>query len=100
MRWNLCNRAVLLAWVIAGVWPPLFSSPQERDERELRAVRAAGEKPVLDGVLDEAIWGPAPRAEPFRQKEPTEGREGSEATYVKVVYTEDRLFFGIVCLDS
>ena len=99
MRWRLCTRAVLLAWVIVGVWPHLFSAPQERDERELRAIRA-GEEPVLDGVLDEAIWGFAPRAELFRQKEPTEGQEGTEATYVKVVYSEDSLFFGIVCLDA
>ena len=99
MRWNLYTRAVLLSWVIVGVWPHLFSSPQESDERGLRAV-LAGEKPILDGVLDEAIWELAPRAEPFRQKEPTEGQESSEATYVKVVYTQDSLFFGIVCLDS
>jgi len=81
------------------VWLPLLSSPPESGQRELLAVRVE-KPPVLDGVLDEAVWESAPRTEPFRQKEPTEGQDASESTYAKVIYTEDSLFFGIVCLDS
>jgi len=99
MSWNLCTRAFLFAAVLAGVWPQLLSSPQDSGTRELVAVRVQ-EPPVLDGVLDEAVWGSAPRSEPFKQKEPTEGQDASESTYVRVLYTENSLFFGIVCLDS
>ena len=77
----------------------MFSSPQDLGTRELLAVRVQ-EPPVLDGVLDEAVWASAPRSEPFKQKEPSEGQAASESTYVRVLYTENSLFFGIVCLDS
>ena len=99
MRWNLCTRAFLFAAVLSGVWPQGLSSPPESDQRELLAVRVE-KPPVLDGILDEAVWESAPRTEPFRQKEPREGQNASESTYAKVVYTEDSLFVGIVCLDS
>ncbi len=99
MRSNLCTRAFLLALILPGVWPQLFSSPQDSGTRELVAVRVQ-EPPVLDGVLDEAVWGSALRSEAFKQKEPTEGQDASESTSVRVLYTENSLFFGIVCLDS
>lgn len=99
MSWNFCTRAFLFAAVLGGVWPQLFSSPQDLGTRELLAVRVQ-EPPVLDGVLDEAVWASAPRSEPFKQKEPSEGQAASESTYVRVLYTENSLFFGIVCLDS
>ncbi len=99
MRSNLCTRAFLLALILSGVWPRLLSSPQDSGTRELVAVRVQ-EPPVLDGVLDEAVWGSALRSEAFKQKEPTEGQDASESTSVRVLYTENSLFFGIVCLDS
>ena len=99
MRSNLCTRAFLLALILSGVWPRLLSSPQDSGTRELVAVRVQ-EPPVLDGVLDEAVWGSALRSEAFQQKEPTEGQDASESTSVRVLYTENSLFFSIVCLDS
>jgi hypothetical protein len=99
MSWNLCTRAFFLALVLSGVWPRLLSAPPESGQRELQAVRVE-KPPVLDGVLDEAIWESALPTEQFKQKEPTEGQDASESTYTKVVYTQDSLFFGIVCLDS
>ena len=99
MRWNLFTRAFLLVLILSGVWTQLFSSPQDSSTRELVAVRVQ-EPPVLDGLLEEEVWGSAPRSEPFKQKEPTEGQSASESTYVRVLYTENSLFLGIVCLDS
>ena len=69
------------------------------NSRVLQAVQVA-KAPVLDGILDDAVWEGVPRTESFRQKEPTEGDDASEPTYVQVIYTEESLFFGITCLDS
>ncbi len=88
-----------LIFILFAGCSQLFSAPQGTVERELLAVRVQ-EPPVLDGVLDEALWDSAQSTEVFRQKEPTEGQDSSEPTSVKVVYTEDALFIGIVCLDS
>lgn len=56
--------------------------------------------PTIDGLLDEDLWLTAPRTEPFTQKEPIEGGPPSESTQVRIVYTENSLFLGIVCSDS
>ena len=97
MNFSFCASCLIVMFL--GGWSQLFSAPQETRERELLAVRVV-EPPVLDGILDEVLWDSVQSTEVFKQKEPTEGRDGSEPTFVKVVYTEESLFIGMVCLDS
>ena len=85
--------------VLISDWGPSASASSSPDARILQAVQADN-PPTLDGILDDAVWEGVPRTEPFRQKEPTEGNDASETTYVQVIYTEESLFFGITCLDS
>ena len=57
--------------------------------------------PVLDGaVLDDPAWASAPPATGFVQTQPDEGRPASERTEVRIVYTADTVYFGVVCYDS
>ena len=57
--------------------------------------------PVLDGaVLDDPAWASAPPATGFVQTQPEEGRPASERTEVRIVFTADTLYFGVVCYDS
>ena len=57
--------------------------------------------PVLDGaVLDDPAWAIAPPATGFVQTQPDEGRPASERTEVRIVYTADTIYFGVVCYDS
>ena len=57
--------------------------------------------PVLDGaVLDDPAWAGAPPATGFVQTQPDEGRPASERTEVRIVFTADTLYFGVVCYDS
>lgn len=58
------------------------------------------EAPIVDGVLDDAVWGVAPPLVDFRQKEPNEGALSSESTTVRVIYTEEAIYFGFRCDDS
>ncbi len=51
-------------------------------------------------MLSEEVWNTASPTQPFTQKEPINGEEASESTVVKVVYTQQSLFIGIVCADS
>ena len=53
--------------------------------------------PVIDGRLDEAVWEAAVPLSGFRQNTPDEGRPASERTEVRLVYTEDTLYVGVVC---
>ena len=56
--------------------------------------------PVLDGdVLGDPAWENALIATAFVQNRPDEGQVASERTEVRVVFTEDTVYFGVVCYD-
>lgn len=58
------------------------------------------EAPVLDGVLDEAVWALAPVIDAFTQVEPVAGAEPSQRTEVRLLYDEDFLYVGVDCFDD
>ena len=67
--------------------------------RQAGAVRVEA-APLLDGnVLDDPAWDAAPPATGFRQTAPDEGQPASERTEVRVVFTDDTIYFGVVCYD-
>ena len=54
--------------------------------------------PEIDGdVLTDAVWDHATPTSGFLQNTPDEGQPASERTEVYVVYTDDTLYFGVVC---
>jgi hypothetical protein len=58
------------------------------------------EAPVIDGeVLDDPAWSTAVPLTGFWQTTPDEGRPASEETEVRIVYTSDTLYFGVICYD-
>ena len=64
-----------------------------------RAARAE-KPPTLDGeVLQDAAYAAAPVIEGFWQSRPSQGAPASERTEVRIVYTEDTLYLGVVCYD-
>jgi Domain of unknown function (DUF5916) len=66
---------------------------------ELTAV-SAPEAPTLDGdVLTDPAWQGATPGTSFWQEQPDEGQPASEATEVRIVYTADTLYVGVVCYD-
>ena len=74
-------------------------------ERELTATgfplaraRRVEEAPLVDGdVFNDPAYADAVAATGFRQNQPDEGRASSERTEVKIVYTDDTLYFGVIC---
>ena len=62
---------------------------------------AVEEPPVLDGsVVGDPVWSVVTPVSGFRQTAPDEGRPATERTEVRVVFTEDTIFFGVVCYDQ
>ena len=54
--------------------------------------------PVVDGdVLNDPAYADATAATGFRQNKPDEGQPSSDRTEVRIVYTDDTLYFGVVC---
>ena len=57
--------------------------------------------PEIDGdVLGEAIWDDIVPVTGFLQNTPDEGQPASERTEVRIIYTEDTVYFGIVAYVS
>src|SRR5687767_6471695 len=69
--------------------------------RSVPATRLAeGERIVLDGRLDEAIWRRAVPAADFVQIDPSNGSPATEPTEVRIAFDADSLYMGVICFDS
>ncbi len=78
--------------------PAQQAAPQVREQRVVRAVRAA-EPITVDGRLDERIWqGQA--VEGFTQSDPKDGDPSSERTRVWVAYDDGAIYVAAFCHDS
>jgi Domain of unknown function (DUF5916)/Carbohydrate family 9 binding domain-like len=55
---------------------------------------------TLDAVLDEPAWARAARLTEFSQYQPVDQRPADEATEVRVVYTAQAIYFGIVASSA
>ncbi len=56
--------------------------------------------PVVDGVLDEAVWQEAPVLSNFVQRVPSDGLPASEPTEVRILYDDEALYIGVWLWDS
>ncbi|MEE9217780.1 MAG: DUF5916 domain-containing protein [Acidobacteriota bacterium] len=64
--------------------------------RAFRVERA----PVIDGnILGESVWEVAGSVSGFWQSAPDEGQPATQRTEVRIVYTEEALYFGVICYD-
>jgi hypothetical protein len=58
------------------------------------------EGPALDGeVLTDSAWQTAVVTSGFWQEQPDEGEPASERTEIRIVYSDDTLYVGVVCYD-
>jgi hypothetical protein len=87
---------VLFALIVLS---PLAWPDDAAAQPTAHALRVA-EAPVLDGrVLDDPAWQAAPVITGFVQEQPEEGQPVSERTEVRIIYTADTLYVGVVCFD-
>jgi hypothetical protein len=86
--------SLFLTLSVCLVWPGIaFAQPAA-------TAVAVAEGPTLDGnVLDDQAWKAAPVISGFSQEQPDEGQPVSENTEVRMVFTRDTLYIGVVCFD-
>ena len=78
--------------------PPRAATSITASARPVARAHRVEEAPALDGdVLGEAVWTAASPQTGFRQNTPDEGEPASERTEVRIVYTDDAIYFGVVC---
>jgi hypothetical protein len=108
-RLGMCVASFLAVW---GQFLPVHLVAQQSDPtadvvgtRELTATgvplaRAVStdDAPLVDGdVLNDPAYADARLVTGFVQNRPFEGQQASERTEVRIVYTADTLYFGVVC---
>ncbi|NNL29460.1 MAG: carbohydrate binding family 9 domain-containing protein, partial [Gemmatimonadetes bacterium] len=82
---------------LAGLAAPVTA--QDVQEAVAVAVRIEA-RPVIDGVLDEAFWRTIDPITDFLQRDPVDGAPPTERTEVRIAYTEEALYFGMMMYDS
>jgi hypothetical protein len=83
---------------------PLVAVSQEAiitgaQEKSVRIVRAES-PPVIDGILDDAVWQTAAAIDDLHEVQPTEYEPPSEHTVIYLTYTDDALYVGAMLYDS
>ena len=72
----------------------------QRPPGKVARARRVEEAPRIDGNLSDAVWARAPSIDEFFQRDPEEGAPATERTEVKIIYTNQAIYFGVVCYDS
>ena len=91
-------RSCAAPWM---AWSEVAASDASGGGRtEANGGHARGEVPVIDGVLDEAIWQEATLVTDFVQTEPVEGQPATERTEVRILYDDRAIYIGVICFDS
>ena len=90
-------RSTHSLWIFALLGVGSASLAQAKALTPVRLSQA----PFVDGqVMGEAIWEGVPVGSGFVQTTPNEGQPASQRTEVRVGYTDDTLYFGIICYDD
>ena len=93
--------AVEKDWAEAAREDSLSATKNNVGNMTPKAIASSVKKlPLLDGkVREDSAWAIAPPATDFFQTTPNEGQPATERTEVRIVYTADTLYFGVVCYD-
>lgn len=83
------------------IWSLAYSQTRNQDTYQLN-IEESNQKINIDGVLEEAAWQTADKADQFWEKFPNDKKraEANIQTEVKMTYDDDFLYIGIVCHDT
>lgn len=103
-RHALPGVLVLFLLHAAGAYPQNFSSHGNHAEAVYAAPAAmaiaVNQAPVLDGdIFNDPAWANSTPATGFWQTAPDEGQPATERTEVRIIYTVEKIYFGVVCHD-
>ena len=100
----------IVLWVLTISLPVNAQQASDNSTQETAEVRGAVNRaqatrvergPSVDGeVLSDPIYEGAFVISDFRQNTPDEGQPSSEQTEVRIVYTDDTLYIGVICYVS
>jgi hypothetical protein len=92
----------VLAMSIAGAaqaQAPVQTPPSDPGQKSVRMVRT-DTPPIIDGVLDDAVWANAALVDDLHQVEPVEYAEPFERSEIYLLYDDDALYVGAKLYDT
>ena len=98
-RWRKRLPGVVLAIISLSVGGPPLVAAQEVPQLTVGRL-ADGQRPVIDGRVEETIWSTAQPFSAFIQQEPNEGQPATERTEVRFLLDRQNLYIGVVSFDS
>jgi hypothetical protein len=96
---HVLSCATLVCLMLPDSAPAQTAPANGNGTKTVRAVRVAS-PPVIDGRLDEAVWGQADVITDFHQIRPGDGTSPSERTEVYLIYSDEALYVGARMYDS
>ncbi len=94
---SLC-RGVLFVLLASAVCRSAFAQDTE-ERKQVRPLRT-DTPPVVDGVLDDAVWQQAEIYDNFRQTQPILDADPSEGSRFQIAYDSDNLYVAFRAFDS
>lgn len=104
----LCCHSKTVVWVLLCLLNLVSGAMQAQDTKNfpppaspptIQAIRAEGNI-VVDGQLNEIDWQAAPVTSDFFRIEPRQGGDYRYQTFVKVLFDDKHLYFGVFAEDS
>jgi hypothetical protein len=90
----------VVAIALATLFPVVYAQNNSgAAEKSVQAVRV-DTPPVIDGILDDAVWERATPITDFHQIRPGDQTPTSEATEVRIIYTADAIYIAARMDDS
>jgi len=93
------RQHLTIASLIAVTSLAAAASAQEGDARPRVRVAWSDQVPVVDGLLDDAVWREAALVDHFVQVTPEEGAAPSERTELRIVTDGNVLYMAVRCYD-
>lgn len=84
-------------WALSGSRAP---TQRIASSRPVAVATRVPHPPEMNGTLDGRLWAEAKPVSDFRQIEPYQGRAPSERTEVRILFTREAVFFGVMCYDT
>jgi len=91
------KRIFVLGFLVLFVLPATFGQTPEKKRYEAGQISTA---PVIDGIINDAVWEQGEWIDDFTQYEPYNGKKPSQRTEFKILFDKDNLFIAIKSFDT
>ena len=101
MRHSICISALTLTLILAPQHVLIAAAQEQPPVPQLIVSRLAdGERPVIDGRVEEMAWLGTEPFSAFIQQEPNEGAAATERTEIRFLLDRENLYIGVICFDT